>query len=219
MPVGRIDDVLIYLVGNDVHIVLGGQCRDGLQLFAGKDLAAGVGGVAQHQRLGVLAEGVLQHIGVKMEIRRHQRHIDRFRAGENGVRAVVFIERREDHHLVAGIGHGHHGGHHGLRAAAGDHDLTVGIDGAAHIAGLLGRQRLPEILGAPRDGVLVIVLIGHLRQPVKYLFGRFKIRKTLRQVHRAVLKRDPCHSADHRIGKAGSSFRKSLHGRRLLCNT
>ena len=209
--------MFIDLVGDDIHIVLGSQCRDGLQLRTGKDLAAGVGGVAQHQRLGVLAKGVLQHIGIKVEIRRHQRYIDRLRAGENGVRAVVFIERGEDHHLVAGIRHGHHGSHHGLRAAAGGDDLAVGVDGTAHVMGLLGGQRLSESLRAPGDGILVIVLVGHLRQTVKDLLGRFKIRKALGQVHRVILKRYPRHPADDRVGKAGSSFRELLHSLCLLC--
>ena len=216
MSVRGIDDVLIDLVGDDIHIVLGGQRRNGLQLFTGKDLAAGIGGIAEHQCLGVLAEGVLQYIGIKPKIRRRQRHIDGLRAGKDGIRAVVLIERGENHNLVAGIGHGHHSGHHGFRAAAGGDNLAVGVDGAAHITGLLGGQRLPEILCAPGDGILVIAFVGRLSQTVKDLLGRFKIRKALRQVYRIVLKGYARHPANDGVGKAGSSFRKALHGRCLL---
>ena len=207
MLMGRVDNVFVNLVGDDVHIIPGRQRRDGFQLLPRKDLAAGVGGVAEHQRFGVLAESVLQHVGVKVKIRRHQRDIDRLRAGENGVRAVVLIERREDNHLVAGIGDGHHGRHHGLRAAAGGNDLAVGVNGPPHIVGLLGGQRFPEVLRAPGDGILVIVLIGYLRQPVENGLGRFKVREPLRQIYRIVLQRDPRHPADDGIGKAGSALR------------
>ena len=51
VPVGGIDDVLIYLVGDDIGIVLPGQVGDELQFLAGEDLAAGVGGVAQDQEM------------------------------------------------------------------------------------------------------------------------------------------------------------------------
>ena len=204
---GRVDDVLIDLVGNHIGIIFPGKRRDNFQLLPGKDLAAGVGGVAQYQRLGLLAEGILQHRRVKMEIRRYKRYINRLRPGENGVRAVVFIEGGKDNHLVSRIGDGHHCRHHGLGAAAGDNNLAVGIDGPAHIAGLLGSQRLPEVLGTPGNGILVEVLVGHLRQPVCDGLRRVKVREALREVHGAVLHGHPGHAADHRIGEARGAFR------------
>ena len=149
VTVGGVDDVLVDLIGNNIGIIFPGKRGDDFQLFPGKDLAAGVGRVAQHQRLGFLAEGILQHRRVKMEIRRYKRYINRLGAGQDGVRAVVFIEGGKDNHLVSRIGDGHHCRHHGLGAAAGDNNLAVGIDGPPHIAGLFGCQRLPEILRAP----------------------------------------------------------------------
>ncbi len=52
MLMGRVDDVLVYLVGDDVEIVLLGQAGDFVQLSAGKDVPAGVGGVAEDECLG-----------------------------------------------------------------------------------------------------------------------------------------------------------------------
>ena len=40
-------------------------------------------------------------------------------------------------------------------------------------------QRFPEILGAPGNGILVVVFMGHLRQPVEDFLRRVKIGKTL----------------------------------------
>ena len=209
--VGRVDDVFVNFVRDDIGIVFDGQLRDGFQLLTGKDLATGVGRVAQDQRLGVLAEGVLQFVGIEAEFRRVQRDVDRLRAGEDGVRTVVFIEGREHDHLVAGVGHRHHRGHHRLGAAAGDDDFSVGVDGAAHQAALLFGQRLAEVLRAPGDGVLVEILVRHLGQAVEDLLGRLEIREALGEVHCAVLQRNARHAADDGIGKALGAIRKFLH--------
>ena len=203
--VGGVDDVLVHLVGDDIGVVFLRQGGDDLQLRPGEHLAGGVGGIAQHQGLGVLAEGVLQYLRVKGEVRRIQGHVDGLRPGENGVRTVVLVKGRKDDDLVPGVRHGHHGAHHGLRGAAGGHDLPVGVDGQAHVMALLFGQRLPEVLGAPGDGVLVGAFVGHLGQPVQNGLGRVKVREPLGQVHGAVLQRHPGHAPDHGISEAGGT--------------
>lgn len=55
MLVGRVDDVLVYLVGNAVGVVLFAEVGDKGELLARKDLAAGVGRVAQDDALGSLS--------------------------------------------------------------------------------------------------------------------------------------------------------------------
>ena len=207
MAVGFVDDVLVHFIGYDVGVIFLRQVGDELQLVIGEHLAAGVGGVAQDQRLGILLEGRFQLVHIKMELRRVQGHVDRFRAGEDGIRPVVFIEGGEHDDLIAGVGHSHHGRHHGLGAAAGDHDLPVGVDGAPHELGLLSRQGFAEVLCAPGDGVLMEVLMGHLRQPVQNLLGRLEVGKALGQVDGVVLERDPSHPADDGIGKGLGTFR------------
>ena len=206
-----VNDVLVDLVSDDVDVIFLGKTRDDLKLLAREDLAAGVRGVAQHERLGVLAERVLEHFGVKRERRRRERHIDGHRAGEDRVGTVIFVERGEDDDLVAGIGDGHHCGHHGLGAAAGDDDLAVGVDVAAHEVGLLLRQRLAEVLRAPGDGVLMIVLVGDLREAVEDGLGRVEVGEALGKIHCAVLVGDTGHAADDGIGKARGAVRKCLH--------
>ena len=194
--------MLVDLVGDNIGIVLFCQIRDDLQLGTGKDAAAGVGGIAQHQRLGLLAERVLQHLGIKGKRGGIQGDINGLRTGEDGVRTVIFIEGGEDDHLVSGIGNGEHGAHHGLGGAAGGHDLLIGVDGAAHEAALLAGQCFPEILGTPGDGILVGSLVGHFCQTVHNGLGRIKIREALREVHRVILHGDAGHAADDGIGKA-----------------
>ena len=207
---GGVDDVLVDLVGDDVGVVLGGHLGDGQQLLPGEHPPAGVGGVAQHQGLGALPEGGLQFVHVEGEGRGMEGHVDGLRSGENGVGSVVLIEGGEHDHLVAGIGHGHHGAHHGLGGAAGGHDLLVGVDGPAHVVRLFSGQGLPEVLGAPGDGILVGTLMGHLGQPVQDLLGRVKVGKSLGQVHGAVFQGDPGHPPDHGIGKISSALGQGL---------
>ena len=216
---GGVDDVLVHLVGDDVDIVLGGHLGDGQQLLPGEHPATGVGGVAQHQCLGPLAEGGFQLIHVEGEGGGMEGHIDGLRPGEDGVGSVVLIKGREHDHLVAGIGDGHHGAHHGLGGAAGGHDLRIRVNGATHVMRLLFSQGLPEVLGAPGDGVLVRPLVGHLGQSVQNFFGRVKVRESLGQIHGAVFHGDAGHPADDGIGKVGGTLRQRLgHGKSSFCD-
>ena len=50
------------------------------------------------------------------------------------------------------------------------------------------------------------ILIGDLRHAVEDLLRRFKVRKALRQVDRAVLHGNARHAADDRVGEAGRAF-------------
>ena len=75
-------DVLIHLVRDNIGVVLLGQRGDGFQLLAGEHLAARVGRIAQDDGFRVLTECILEHVRIKVEIRRHERHIDRLCAGQ-----------------------------------------------------------------------------------------------------------------------------------------
>lgn len=72
------------------------------------------------------------------------------------------------------------------------------------------RQRLPEVLGAPGDGVLVGTLMGHLGQPVQDGLGRVEVGEALGQVHSVILQRNPGHPPDHGIGEAGGALGQRL---------
>ena len=205
--VGCEHDMLIHLVGDNVGVVLLRERRDNLQLLAGEHLAARIGRVAQDDGLRVLTERVLKHVRIKVEIRRHERHIDRLCAGQDGIRTVVLVKRGENDNLVARIGDCHHRSHHRLGAAAGRNDLGVRVDPAAHEIGLLGGQRFAEVLRTPGDGILVVILIGHLCQTVEQLLRRLEVRETLRQVNRIILHGNARHTADDRVGKSGGAFR------------
>ena len=213
--VGRVDDVLVYLVGNAVGVVLFAEVGDKGELLARKDLAARVGRVAQDDGLGVVvAEGCLERLTVKVECGRVERHIDGLGTRENGVSAVVLVERREDDDLVSGVRNRHHGGHHGLGGAAGDHDILVGVDRHAHKVLLLCCERLAHGLGAPGDGVLVIERLGiggDGAEAIEQLRRGIEVGEALRQVDGAVLIGDACHAADDRIGKSCRAVGEFFH--------
>ena len=203
--------MLIHLVGDDIGVILLCQRGDELQLLPGKDLAAGVGGVAEDEGLDALTEGVLQLLGVEAEGGGLQGHIDGDGSGEDGIGSVIFIEGRENDHLVPGVHHRHHGGHHGLGTAAGGDDVPVRVDGQTHEAALFLSQRLPEVLSAPGDGVLVDVLPGNLGQTVEDLLRRVEVREALGQVHRAVFVGDAGHAADDGVGKGIGALGQGFH--------
>ena len=212
---GRVDDVLVDFVGDAVRVVLFAQVGDKGELFARKDLAAGVGRVAQDDGLGVVvAEGSLERLAVKVECGRVERHIDGLGTRENGVSAVVLVERREDDDLVSGVRNRHHGGHHGLGGAAGDHDILVGVDRHAHKVLLFGGERLAHGLGAPGNGVLVVERLGvggDGAQAVEQLRRRIEVGEALREIDGIVLIGDACHAADDRIGKCCRAVGEFFH--------
>ena len=85
-----IDDVLVDLVHDSIDIILLAEVRDECQLLLSEDLSAGVGGVADQDGLDAgLPHGILQHLEVKVELGRDERHIDRLAVGHDGLGMVV----------------------------------------------------------------------------------------------------------------------------------
>ena len=213
--VGRVDDVLVYLVGDAVGVVLFAEVGDKGELLARKDLAAGVGRVAQDDGLGVVvAEGRLECLAVKVECGRVERHVDGLGTRKDRVGAVVLVERREDDDLIAGVRDRHHGGHHGLGGAAGDYDILVGVHRHAHKVLLFGGKRLAHGLGAPGDGGLVIERLGiggDGAEAIEQLRRGIEVREALREIDSAVLIGDACHAADDRIGKSCRAVGEFFH--------
>ncbi|MPN38982.1 hypothetical protein SDC9_186507 [bioreactor metagenome] len=80
MPVRLEHNVLIDLIGDHETIMFFRKPCDQQQLILPEDLAAGIGGVANHDDLGPLRKGSLQRRLVDMKVRRHQGHIDRLSA-------------------------------------------------------------------------------------------------------------------------------------------
>ena len=204
MMIRREDDVLVNFIGDHVCVVLVAQAADEQQFFFGEDLAARVRRVADDDRLRM-------HIAVEIERRGNERHKNRIRAGKNRVRAVVFIERGEHDHLVAGVADGHHGAHHRFGAAAGDENFGIRIDFAAVCAALLAGERFAEVLCTEGHGILMRPLIRDFAQAVGDRLGRRKIRKSLREVDGIHLIADAGHAADDGVGKRLNAMAQFWH--------
>ena len=216
MPVSVVDDVLVDLVHDGVYVVLDAQIRDDLQLIIGEHLAAGVGGVADEDGLGTLAEGVLQHIGVKPEGRGDQRHKDGLAVSHNRLGVVVLKIGGENDDLVPGVGEGEDGVHHGLGGADGHDDLPVRVQPAAHEAAALPGQGRAEVGRAHGDGVLVGALVAHLRQPVHHLLGGIEVGESLGQIDGPHVHGDAGHPADDGVCEEPVLSAHFLHGKSVL---
>ena len=200
-----VHDVLVGLVGDDEGVVLLRERQDLGQLGTGEDLAAGIRGIADDDRLGALREGAGKLRGIVREVRRPQVDVDGLRAGQDGVGRVILIEGREHDDFVTRIAHGHHRGHHRLGAAAGDHEVAVGIEVEAAEATHLGRQRLPETGRAPGHGILVMRSARGPLQCGEERLGRIEVRESLGEVDGAVPVGEAGHPPDHRLGESGQS--------------
>ena len=202
-----VDDMLIHLVHDGVNIVADAKLGNDLELFLGEDLAAGVRGVADDDGLCTAAEGVLQYVRVEGERRRVQGDKDR----HDGLGTVIFKKRGEHHNAVARIGQGEERVDHGFGRTDGGDDLGLRVNGAAHEMAALARDGLTEVRRTHRDGVLVGAFVADHLKAIRHLLGRVKIGEALRQVDRAALIGDACHSANDGIGKMLVSAAHLLH--------
>ena len=212
VAVGRVDDVLVNLVRDHEGIERPGQVGDGLQFFQGENLPRGVGRIAQYDGFGALFEGGTQLGRIEIEFRGVQGHVDRFGAAEDCVGAVVLVVGRKDDYLVAGIAGRHHGRHHGLGAAAGDHHMGVGVQVDPHPVSLLVYQGLAKAGRSPGDGVLMGPLGHGAFAGGKHLGRRIGVGKSLGKIDGVILIGHAGHLADNGLGEAGQTVGGFRHG-------
>src|SRR5262249_38186312 len=130
---------------------------------ARKNLTGRVVGRVQDDGLGMRTKGGGQFGVVERPVlfggagRTHAHEAGRC-AGQDRVRAVVFIERLEHNDLVAGIDDGHYGGHHGFGRAAANRDLTFRVIGDGLRALEFFDNGVAQRLRTPGDGVLIDVV-------------------------------------------------------------
>ena len=136
-------------------------------------------------------------VGIECPIGRMQLHEARRRAGKNRVGTVIFVERLEDDHFIAGIDDGHHRRHHRFRRTAANRDFAFRIDGDALRALEFLSDRVAKRFRTPGDGVLIDVRVdGFLRGALDFSRSA-EIGKSLREIDGAMLQ------------APGASFRES----------
>jgi len=175
----------------------------------------------------VRAKGGGQFPFVEGPVGRAELHETRRGAGEDRVRAVIFVEGLEDHGFITRIDDGHHGGHHRFRGAAANGDFALGIDGDALSAREFFDDGVAQGFRAPGDGVLIDVVGDGLARGFLDFFGRGKIGKSLGKINGVVLQRQARHFANdgfgellglggkHAAGDVGHVGFGSRHGNRL----
>ena len=211
---GGVNDVLVHLVHDHVGVIADGHIPDELELLLGKHLAAGVGGVADQNGLCSLLEGILQHVGVKVEGGGDQGHEDGLAVRHDGLGPVVFKVGGEHDDLIPRVGEGENGIHHGLGGADGDHHIGVRVQVQAHEMAAFFGQGLAEVGGAHGNGILMGADGADLGQPVGDGLGRIEIRIALGQVDGAAGQGNAGHTADDGIGKLLCFTADVLHKKR-----
>ena len=113
-----VNEVLIDLVSDRERVVGDAQLGDQLELGPRVNLACRVVRRVDDDGPRPGVEGAPQVVGIKAPIRGPQGDVAGHRPAEDAVRAVVLVERLEDHDLVARIDRGEHGGDHGFGRSA-----------------------------------------------------------------------------------------------------
>ena len=201
----RIQDVLVDLIGERPDVVLNAQVGDEGQLLAREDVARRIVRRVHDDRAGLRRERRAQPIRVELPVGGLQRHEHRLRAGENCIRAIVLVPRLEDDDLVVRVDQREEDRGHRFGGAARYRELPVGLElDAVHLF-VFGRDRFAQHGSAPRDCVLIDVLIDGSTSGILHRLRHGKVREALRQVDRAGLHRDARHLADHGLRKRSST--------------
>ena len=216
VPGPVIKDVLVDLVRDGQHVPPAAQRGDGLELAAAEDLAGRVVRRVDDDRPRPRAERGGQRLRIERPVGRMQRDVAGRRPRQDGIRAVVLVERLEHDHLVAGVDRRQHRRHHRLGRTAAHRHLRLGIDRHAVPPREVAGHRLAQRLRAPRHRVLVDV--GGDGRPGRRLqrLGRGEVGEPLRQVHRPVPVGETGHLADHRLGEPGRLARAGAGGHRRI---
>ena len=77
MTMGGVNDMLVHFVGDDESIEFGGQFSNVFKLFKGKDLAGGIGRIAQYDRFRLLLKRSFECMRVEIKAGGMQRHVNR----------------------------------------------------------------------------------------------------------------------------------------------
>src|SRR4029077_8088769 len=162
VPGAVVENVFVDFIGDGKYVEFHAQVADQLKFAAGKHFAGGIVRSIYDDRfsLTVKRRSQLAFIECPLAVRRvwrTQLHKPRLGAGNDRIRSVIFIERFEDHDLVAGIAHRQQGRDDGFGGAATNRDLALGIDRNAlphlHLPG----DGVAQVFRAPGDGVLIDV--------------------------------------------------------------
>jgi hypothetical protein len=198
-----VDDVLVDLVGDRDDVPRAAEGGDRLELVAAEDLAGGVVRRVDDDRPGLRRERRGELVGIERPAGRAQRHVPGRGARQDGVRAVVLVERLEDDHLVAGIDDPEQAGDHRLGRSAADRHLRVGVDRHAVAPRPVAGDGLAQDAGAPGHRILVHVAVDGPAGGRLDLGRRGEVGEALREVDGAVALGEAGHLADHRLGEAG----------------
>ena len=80
MLVGRIHNMLVHLVGDNVNVVFFRKVGNQLKLVKGENLTARVRWIAEYKGFGILPERRFKLVGIEIEFERIKGHINRLRS-------------------------------------------------------------------------------------------------------------------------------------------
>jgi hypothetical protein len=195
-------DVLVDRVDHEHDVPALAQLGEHRELLGPVDLARRVVGMAEEHRLDPGPERRPQLRLVERPVRLAHGHEPGHGAGQDRVGLVVLVPRLEQHNLVAGVEQRERDGDQRLGRPARHAELGLRVDLPSRIGpGRLRRDRRPELWGAERHRVLVVV--GLDRRAGRLLeLGRARVvREALPEVDRAVPGGEPERLPDHRLGE------------------
>ena len=209
MTVPLVPDVLVDLVHDGDHAETLAEPGDLRELLAREDPSGGVAGRIQDHQSRLVRDGASQPRDVQGIVGFPQRHESRLDPREHTGRQVVLVPGLEHDDLVAGLGQAEDGVHEGLRDAARDRDLVVGVHAHVVEAGAFARDGLTERGRAPGKGVLMVRRVReNSRKGLEQLGRGIEIRQPLREIDAPDLRPDPGHFADDRLPEGARAARE-----------
>jgi len=158
-----VGQVLVDLVGDHPHIVVGGPTADGIHTVSGVHGTGGVGRRHEHQRFGAVGAGRLELLhGHHEPVIGGGGHLHAHPASQGDGLGIGGPVGRGQKHLVAGIEQHGEAVVHRVLAPVGHHHLRR-LHLQARIPPGLGRNGLLQLGQAPGRGIAVITRVVHRR--------------------------------------------------------
>ena len=196
-----IDDVFVDLVGDGECVILFAEVRDECHFFKREHFACRVVRRIDDDGFRLFVEEACQFIMVERVVGCIEFDITRCRAAKHDVRTVVFVERFEDDDFVTGVDRRKKRCDHAFGRAAANGDLTFGIERDTVVALYFVDDGITELFRAPRDGVLVVVVVDSTMGGILECLRCRKIGESLREIDGLVLIGNARHLTNDRFGE------------------
>ena len=213
VPGAVVKEVFVDFVGDDQQVMLGDEGGELLELGAGEDFAAGVGGRVEDQGAGSRGDGIAQAVKVHGPIGFGERDDDRLDALCLEGADMVPVDGFEEQDFIAGIEEREASGVESAGGAGGDEDFLLGIGLNAVVVARLVGHGVAERGDAVQTGVGIVPVMNGGYGAFEDRSWEFGVADALGEIDASKAVAFDGHGADFRLDDEAGDFAEAGMGR------